>query len=257
MSTPPVTISTEIKKIEGFLFDSKHLVLGALLVVALLFGIYLWESKRADVAESKAEVAAQVLKVAQDAAASSAIQNAAQQEQSKALEAQMVAVNQQLQTANAQLQAANVQLISALAKQRASDATLTPQGQAARWQQIVPTAHVATTSTGFTVDAQGGVDTIQALEELPFDRQEIVNLTTQIGNNEKTIANDAVALNVEKIAHASDVENDQKKLAVSQDQTKKVQDDFTAYKHKARKNYIRAFVAGFVAGVIGTRIAGF
>jgi hypothetical protein len=248
------TLASDITAIEkkiGVWLDPAHLVLLGLLILSLLGGVYLFESKQVAAAEARAQVATEVAKVAQEAAASSAIQNAAQQEQNKTIQAQMAAVTAQLQTANSQLQAANKQLVTALAAQRKTDASLSPQDQAGRWQQIVPTAKVTVTPTGFTVDPQGGLDTLQALEELPFDRRQIGNLTTEVTNDEKIIANDVVSLSSEKTAHASDLANDQKQLTSCQDETKKVQADFTVYKHKARRNYIKAFFIGVVVGFFG------
>lgn len=266
-STPtPKPTETLVQEIEhgvaagakriGLWLDPAHIILVIMLAFALLGGVYFFESKRADVAEAKAEVATQVLKVAQEAAASSAVQNAVQQEQSKAVEAAMAAANQQLITANSQLQNANKQLTNQLLTQQKTDATLPPSGQAQRWQQLVPQATVSVTPSGFSVDPVGGLATIQALEEIPVDRQTIANLTSEVSNDQKTIANDAVSLTAEKIAHASDVANDQKQLVASQDETKKVKDDFTVYKHKARKNIIKAFFIGVVVGVIGGHAAG-
>jgi len=243
-------VATIEKKI-GVWLDPAHLVLLGLLIVSLLGGIYLFESKQVAAAEARALVATEVAKVAQEAAASSAVQNAAQQAQNTAIQAQQAAVNAQLQAANTQLQAANRQLVTALAAQRKIDASLSPQDQASRWQQIVPTAKVIVTPTGFSLDPQGGLDTLQALEELPFDRRQIVNLTTEVSNDEKIIASDAVSLNSEKAAHLSDNANGQKQLTACQDETKKVQADFTVYKHKARRNYIKAFFLGVVVGFFG------
>lgn len=239
--TTPVTpaVPSEIAKIEGFIFDKTHLILAVVLIAALLSGVYLFESKRADAAEAKAEIATQVLKVAQKVAEDSAVQNAVQQTQSKALEEQMAEANTRLATANAQLQAANKQLATALAAQQKNDATLTPPAQAQRWEQLVPTAKVIVTSTGFAVDPQGGLDTLQALEELPFDRQLITNLNKTITNDEATIVNDAVSLAVEKKAHQSDNDNNLKQLTATNDATKKVQGDFDTYKTKAHRNFFK------------------
>lgn len=259
-STATPTISSDISVLEkkvGVWLDPVHLVLVGLLVGALLIGVYLFEAKRAEVAEAKSEIAAEVLKKAQADAVVSAQANVVLQEQAKETEAALAAANTQLAAANQQLQAANQQLLNKLLAQQKTDAQLPPSGQAQRWQQLVPSATVTATPTGFTVDPVGGLATVQALEEIPTDRQELANLNNIITDDEKTILNDEKALDTEKVAHISDLDNDKKQLIASQDGTKKVQADFNAYKKKARKNYLKAFGLGFLAGVFGGHAAGF
>ncbi len=263
MSTPatpavPVsapTLVSEIKKVELWL-NPLHIILIALLAVASLGGVYLYEAKRAEVAEANAKAQTVIVQALKEAAASSAVQNAAQQAQSQATIEAMKLANQQLVTANQQLQTSNAQLVSKLGTQQKKDATLPPTDQAQRWTQLVP-AQVSVTPSGFSVDAAGGLATIQALEEIPIDRQRIVNLSQELTNDEKQIANDSISLKAEQTAHASDVANDQKKLAEANGETKKVNDDFTVYKHKARKNYLKAFGIGFIAGIFAGHALGF
>jgi Tfp pilus assembly protein PilO len=254
-----VTHLSEIAAIEkkiGVWLDPKHIILSLLLVLSVVAGVYLYESREADVASAKAAIATEVAKAAQQTSANSAIQNAAIQEQTKEVEQAMAAVTAQLQAANTQLIAANKELTNKLLTQQTADTTLTPTQQSLRWQTLEPKAQVTPTSTGFSVDAAGGLATIQDLEELPLDRQRIINLDSEITNLTTEVSNDATALTSEKTAHASDVANDAKALTAAQDETKKVNADFTAYKHKARKNYIKAFFAGVVAGFLGAHAAG-
>ena len=259
-TAPKLTFLQEAEKIEaevGVWLDAKHLILLGLLIVALLGGVYLWESKRADVAETKAEAATLVANAAKEAGLSSATQNAANQEQAKEVEAALVAANTQLSTANAQLITSNVQLSTKLVTQQKTDAVLPPSGQAQRWAQLVPTAQVSVTSTGFAIDAAGGLSTILALETVQTNELEIENFKKEVANDTQELANSQLQLKAEQIAHQSDVANDQKQLVAAQDNLKKTQDQFTAYKHKARKNEIRAFFIGVFVGVIGGHAAGF
>src|ERR1700677_3117585 len=245
------TIAKDIKVVEAkfaVLLDPKHLVLLGLLVIALLGGTYLWESKRADVAEAKAEVATQVAQVAREASASSAIQNAANQEQAKEVEAAMVAANQQLITANSQLTKANTQLASQLALQQKADAAMTPTQQSARWSQLVPTAVVTPTSVGFTIDANGGLLTIQDLEKINTDATTIANFEKEVANDEQEITNTQASLKAEQAAHQSDLANSQKQLTTAQDDLKQTKAEFVAYKHHARKMYIIIGVLSFITG---------
>ena len=74
MSAPATPLPTKptLAQEVGIWLDPAHVVLVILLVVALLGGVYLWESKRAEVAEAKAEIATQVAEAAKQAALSSA-----------------------------------------------------------------------------------------------------------------------------------------------------------------------------------------
>jgi len=240
----------------GLFFDPIHLILVGFLIVALLSGVYLFESKRAEIAEAKAEVATQAAKAAQEAANASEAQNKTLQEQAEATEAAQAAANAKLEAANEQLLAANKQLLSTLAAQQQKDAALSPSAQAQRWEALVPSAEVTTTSSGFSVDSAGGLSTIQDLEELPLDRQEISNLNQELSNETKIANDNEVSLKAEQAAHLSDIENDKKQLIAEQDNTKAVQAQFNAYKKKAHRNLIRAFFAGVIAGVIGGHAAG-
>ena len=255
-----LTLAQELTAVEkkiGVWLDPAHILLIILLTISLVGGAYFFESKRADVAEARAQAATLVAKAAQDAQASSAIQNAAQQEKDKEIEAAMTAANQQLITANQQLQTSNASLVTKLVSQQKTDAALPPSAQAQRWEGLVPSAQVTATSAGFTVDPVGGLATLQALEQIPVYRSEIANLTTEVNNDKQEIANDAISLSAEKVAHSSDLANDQKIIVAANADNKKVVDEYNAYKKHARKNYFKAFFAGVVVGFFGGHAAGF
>jgi len=248
------TVASEIAVIEkkmGWFFTPAHLILSGLLVLAVLGGVYLFESKRAGIADARAAAQTEITKIAEKAAADSEAKNAILQLQNKATLDTLSAANAQLAAANAQLQAANKRLAVALAAQQKVDATLPPTDQAARWSKIVPQATVAVTPTGFALDAASGLATLQTLEEIPVDRQTIINDNATIAKDLEIHQNDAAALDSEKKAHASDVANDAMKYMALQAENKKLKDDFDAYKTHARKNYIKAFFVGVVVGVIG------
>jgi len=256
MSTPATPLSTLEKEI-GLWLNPLHIILMVFLLLSLLGGVYLYEAKRAEVAEATAKSQTQLVTALKEAAVTSAAENAALQLKTDATLEALKLANQQLALANQQLQASNAQLVNKLVAQQKKDATLPPSGQAQRWEQLVPQAQVSVTPTGFAVDSAGGLATLVALEEIPVDRQRIANLSEELANDEKQIANDAVSLKAEQAAHQSDVANDKKQLAEANGNTKKVQDDFDAYKHKARRNYVKAFFAGFVVGLVGGHAAGF
>ena len=256
-AAPAPTLAQDIAKKVGVWLDPVHIILVIMLIFASIGGVYLFESKEAAAAQARAEIATQAATAAQALSASQAVQNAATQEQAKEVEAALTAANVQLQQANAQLIASNRQLTTTLVTQQAKVPTLPPAQQATLWQQLEPKATVTFTPTGFAVDAVGGIATIQDLQELGVDRQKLVNFQKQVDNDLAQITNENNALLEEKKAHASDVAADATKLAASQAELKKVNDDFTTYKHKARRNYIKAFFAGVVVGIIGGHAAGF
>jgi hypothetical protein len=228
-----------------------HLILTGLLVLALLGGVYLFESKRADVADARSAQQAEITKIAEKAAADSEAKNAILQQENRQTLDTLSAANAQLAAVAAQLQAANKQLALALAAQQKVDATLPPTGQAARWEKIVPNATVAVTPTGFALDAASGLATLQALEEIPTDQQTIANDNATLAKDLEIHQNDVAALASEQRAHTSDLANDALVLAASRAETKKAKDDLLAYKAHSRKNYIRAFFFGVAVGIIG------
>lgn len=262
MSTPApsVTFASELvaaeKKLGAFL-DPFHIILVVLLAAALLFGVYTFESGRVNVAEAKSAAANAALVEAKKTAAD-------EQAANKDLQAQKDAAIQQLNTANATLAAANSKLAdamkaeaAALVNQKKTDVALPPAGQAARWQQLVPTAVVTPSPTGFEINQQGGVDTLLALEEVPVLTSELAQANTQLDNDAQRIQNDAVVLQDEKDKHASDLKADGAVLDESHKETAKVTQDFKTYKKKAHRNLIRAYVAGVVTGAVLWHALGF
>ena len=244
-------MTTEIQKIESklsWIVTPAHLILSGLLVVALLGAVYLFESKRADVADSQKAAAEQVAAIAEKAAADSAVQNASIQAQNQQVQATLSAANAQLQATVGQLKAANGQLANALAAQQKVDATLSPTSQAQRWQMLVPGSTVVSTTAGFSIDAAGGLATLQSLEEVTTDRERITNFTAELKADDDTITNTVQALQSEKAAHTADILNDQKQLTAALDENKKTLADFKAYKAHARKGYLKAFGLGFITG---------
>lgn len=255
----PISLKAEVgiveQKILTFL-DLKHILLLATLVGSLMFATYLWQDRQVKIAEGKQAVAEAVAKQAADDAKKSAADNAALQAQKDQVIVQLQAANDTLTAANKALNQQLAQEIVALLNQQNKVKQAPPSEQAKEWTRLVPSATVVPTDSGFTVNQQGGVDTIVALEELPIDRNRIAQLTSIVGNDEAIIKNDADVLQAEKDKHASDVANDNKQLIASQNETKKVQAEFNTYKHKARKNYLKAFAIGYVAGLVTHKFLG-
>jgi hypothetical protein len=257
--TPTPTIAQDITAVEkkvGVWLDPVHIILAIMLIFTSLGGVYLFESKEAAASEARAAIATQVAKSAQEASASQAVQNATMQEQAKEVEAALTAANVQLQQANVQLIASNRQLTTTLVAQQAKVPALPPSQQAALWQQLEPKATVVPTTSGFEVNTAGGIATIQDIQEVSTDRQELVNFQKEVDNELAEITNANNALVEEKKAHAFDIAADAAKLTAANDKYAALNDNFATYKHNVRKNYIKWFFAGVVVGIIGGHAAG-
>ena len=262
MSTVPVVPESVITKVEtdavavkGWLVTPLHAILVAVIVGVLLIGTYVFAGRRAAEYGQKATEAATAAKQAQDSADASAKQNASFQAQTSQQLAQLQAVNDSLVQANQKL----IQTINAsrlqLANQKKTDATMTPTNQSLRWQALVPSAVVTSTTTGFAIDGPGGLLTIQDLEALPIQTAEITALQIELTNTNKVISNDVTALAAEKAAHVLDLSNDHLQLLAAQADTIAVQAKLTAQKKATLRTRLRWFGAGFVTGIVTTVVA--
>ena len=250
-------VKSDVKTIEkgiGLFLDPMHIILIVGLGLALVVGTYLYESREARVSDAKTAAIAQQYANDKQAQAVIDAKNAQIQQQNLLTQQQLEAANTTLKAANQQLKIANDQLSAALAAQKTADATLPPTDQAARWQTLEPRATVTATSTGFAIDAAGGLATLQDLEELPADRAQITNLTSQLDNETKIATNDETALTSEKKAHATDRADADARLKTANDATNLCQAQFTSYKHHAITRLIKDI--GIALGVgfeLGTR----
>lgn len=260
MATQP-TVATELQTIEkriGLFFDPAHLLLTGLLVIAVVFGVYHFVSRRADQADGRAAVAQAVAKQAADDAAASAKTNAELQAATTQQLAAIQQANAALQQQNAQITKTLADSIAALKAAQATNITRTPNERAARWHELVPGATVSPIAGGgYTLDENSGLDTLNALENLPILSQRTEALTKQLANDDQIIANDAVALKKEQDAHKADTDNDAKQLTACTTGTKKVQADFDAYKEKARKREMKIAAVFTVLGVVARHFVGF
>lgn len=98
--------------------------------------------------------------------------------------AQFQALAEKVQAQNAALEQANVTLATALARQQHTDATLPPTELVARLNTLVPQASATVTPTGVALPLPGAVATVQQLELVPVQQQELVNERTQLGNTQ-------------------------------------------------------------------------
>ena len=188
------------------------------------------------------------LKQAQTIAAVQSQKDAAIAAQVASDKAAFDALQAKLQAEDAALIQANVALATALTRQQKTDATLPPTDLVARWNALVPQAAASVTPKGVTLPNTGAIATVQQLEIIPVQQEEITNEQTLVANGE--------ALAVAQAKQVTDLTAQITGLKLSAvDDAKVCQTQIAVVKADARKSKKRWFIAGFVAG-IATRILG-
>ena len=158
------------------------------------------------------------------------------------------ALQAKLQAQDAALIQANIALATALTRQQKTDATLPPTDLVARWNALVPQAEPPLHNGQVTLPNTGAVATVQQLERIPVQQEEITNEQTLVANGN--------ALAVAQTKQVTDLTVQVTGLKLqSIDDAKVCQAQIAVVKADARKSKRRWFVAGFVAG-IATRILG-
>ena len=188
------------------------------------------------------------LKQAQVIAAQDASKNAAIAAQVASDKATFDALQTKLQAEDAALVQANVALATALTKQQKIDATLPPTDLVARWNTLVPSANVTVSTNGETLPNSGAVATVQQLEIIPVQQEEIINEQTLVANG-----NTLAVAQAKQVTDLTDQVTGLKLQSV--DDAKVCQAQIAIVKADARKSKRRWFIAGFAAG-IATRILG-
>ena len=188
------------------------------------------------------------LKQAQTIAAVQSQKNAAIAAQVAADKAAFDALQAKLQAEDDALVQANVALATALTKQQKTDATLPPTDLVARWNALVPQAAVSVNNGQMTLPNAGAIATVQQLEIIPVQQEEITNEQTLVANGN--------ALAVAQAKQVTDLTDQVTGLKLqSVDDAKVCQAQIAIVKADARKSKRRWFIAGFAAG-IATRILG-
>jgi hypothetical protein len=162
--------------------------------------------------------------------------------------AQYQALAEKVSQQNAALEQANVALAAALTKQQKTDAGLAPTELTTRWNQLVPNAAVSVTNGQIVVPNTGAVATVQQLELVPVQQQELNSAQTEIKGNHDVIS--AANAEISTLNQRIDGLNNQ-----VVDETKVCSAQIAVVKAEAAKSKRRWFVAGFIAG-IATRILG-
>ena len=184
------------------------------------------------------------LKQAQVTLATQASKDAALATQATEQAAQYKALAAKVDAENAALVNANATLAAALTKQQKTDASLPLPDLANRWTALVPQAKPTATPTGLAVDTPGAVATVQALEQVPAQQQELVNARQETANDlslltastgqVKTLTDEVSGLRLENV--------DEQKVCTAQ---------IAVVKAEARKSKRRWFYAGVIVGFLG------
>jgi hypothetical protein len=232
-------LQTVEKDVAGlFTFGKSHLILTLCLVVAIFAGIYLYDSRKAAVADARYETA---LVLGKQADANNILFQASALKQIDSLTQQNI--NMQMQYNEILKQMASRD--AALAKQQQLVTTMSPTRLSSTWQDLIqiPNSVVPQTNGTYAVTQPGAVATVQALESVNTLKQDKVDLqkgnallTTEVANSDK-------ALGLEKGAHAAD-----NATCVTDKQTLSAQVD--KVKADAKKTRNKAAIFGAIFGFL-------
>jgi hypothetical protein len=231
-----MTAGTLYANARVFLLAHERLVLAVIAGLVLWFAIGKVDTLIANHDNANLQQAKVVAQVQQEKNTALAAQVAQQAAQYKELA-------DKVQTQNAQLEQANVALVAALTKQQKVDATLPPSELVARWNTLVPQAGATVTPNGVTLPSVGAVATVQQLELVPVQQQELVAAQAEVKNDLGLISAgnaDIATLNLRI---------DGLNLQLG-DNAKVCQDQIAVFKAEARKKSRRWFLIGYVAGFL-------
>jgi hypothetical protein len=250
VTTDATSTPDAIKKEIGIWLDTGHIVLTVLLIAVLLIGVYIFDAKRAELADARTAKAEAVSVQARADATLSAKQNIDFQAQTVAQLDALAQARASLLQANLVISQAQTQRKADLAVQQAAVAKAAPSDVAKDWEGLIPTAAVTAVPGGFTIDAAGGLATVQELLQVPVLNSTITDLGQVINSDNKVITNYATALSDEKASHVSDVKNDAIQLTSAKDDLKTAKDQRDKAVADGRKGKLKWFGIGFVTGYI-------
>jgi multidrug efflux pump subunit AcrA (membrane-fusion protein) len=221
-------------KIRTFLLDHERLLIVVLFAALCWWGYGKYADIRAN--DANVELQKQVLITKQDAAVAQA-----QAAQAATDAQQLKALQDQLQAQSVQIAQQQAQLKQALADRQKTDATLPLPELATRWTALVPLAVPVATPQGVTVTPAGAVATVQALEEIPEVKSELVNETTLKTNDDKIIA--------QQTTNITDLTTQVTGLkTLNAADAKQCTDEKNQMKAEFRKSKRHWFIAGTVVG---------
>ena len=151
-------------------------------------------------------------------------------------------LNAQVQARDAQLVQLQAQLVATLAQRQKTDATLPPTELVSRLNTLVPQAGATVTPTGIALPQSGAVATVQQLEIIPVQQQEINNAQEELDN-----ANKLVTAGVTRVSDLTAQVTGLQAKAV--DDAKVCTEQIATVKAEARKSKGKWFLGGYVAGL--------
>lgn len=214
----------------------EKLLLSGVLVLALFGGIERIDSLV--VKHDKANQTTQAIIVNADDKKDAAIaqqvasDNTTMKQMQAASDAKQTALNNQI-----------IALATALVNQQKSDAAMTPTELADRWNVLVPNAGVSVTNGQVTIPEAGAVATVQQLELVPAQQQELV-VAQQKYDLESGLLAQSQKTNGDLTSQVTGL------TKTITDDTKLCEDDKKVIKAEARKSKFHYFLGGLVTAVI-------
>lgn len=144
---------------------------------------------------------------------------------------------------NSELTAAISKRTATVVVQQRQDAELPPPALANRWKTLVNKPGIQETATGFSVDSEAGLATVQQLELIPV-------LEANVADEQAKEANDQQALGKANalIDQGKELVTGLQSELTKQDAACKI--ELKVEKDKSRRSKLRWFGAGFVTGFI-------
>jgi len=218
-------------------FGASHLVLIVACFVSLLGCVYLYDSIRAERADSRAALAEQ------KARAGDSANQAVQQETAREI-ANLAEQNRGLQAQIGGLAQAMAARDAALEREKQTVISLPPSELATKWGAAAgEPAPVLTPAGGFIATlplAQKSLIALEAVQTLTRDKQD---LAAQVSKEQAIAGNNAAALGSEQAAHASD-------NAACKLDKQALQAEVTKVKRDAARSKFRWAAGGFLSGAL-------
>lgn len=228
-----------------YTFGKSHIVLTIALAAALFFGIYTFDSRRAERADSKAAIAEANAKAADQRANQADAAN--KQFQADAIIKENAANQRylQLQQEVDSMAKAMVARDLGLKNQQATDATLPPTQLAARWQDLIHVPNsIGVTANGYTANATAAVATVQMLDSVPVLKQDVADLKSTVVIKDQQIATKDSIITLKVAEKGSDAAACDAKLAAKDLDIKAKQAEIDRVNANARKKGFKYMITG-------------
>ena len=225
--------------LEGYIkFIKAHetilaLILGVVLVFGAIDKVGGWYTEHDHVVANT-----EALKVQADATVNAAVAKqyaadaAKMQEMQTASDAKQTALNNQI-----------VAMATALLQQQKKDAVMPPSDLVARWNVLVPAAAASITNGQITLPEAGAVATVQQLEEVPVQKQQLADANTKY-DLESGLLVQSQKTNADLITQVTGLKT------TIVDNTKQCEADKKIIKDAARKSKWHYFAGGAITTLI-------